>query len=305
MIKYCLLVSVLFFSIGETTLEDHFKKVESHCSLHSMENIDFIYMINLDQRPEKFAKSFQQLNFYGIYPYRFSAVNGWELSWEVLQDVGVKFDETMSGGFFGSVIPHQPKIEFADAEVKTPGEVYFCHRMTHGAVGIVLSHLSILQDAYDAGFQTIWVMEDDIEVVRDPNLLSDMVEKLDNAVGKENWDILFTDKETRLNDGSYVYCRSYARRPNFFPEDPKIFGITRKKGRFFRKIGARYGAYSMIVRRSGMEKLLRFFKQHKIFLPYDMDFYLPPDIQLYTVVDDIVRSELHAPSDNGKCGYLQ
>ena len=54
--------------------------------------------------------------------------------------------------------------EFIDKE----GEVYFSLALSRGAIGIILSHLSVLQDAYDAGYETIWVMEDDVEVLQMP-----------------------------------------------------------------------------------------------------------------------------------------
>ena len=72
-------------------LEDHFKKIDSRSPVHKMRNIDFIYMINLDKRPEKFAQSANELIQFGIIPCRFSAVNGWELSLETINDVGLKY----------------------------------------------------------------------------------------------------------------------------------------------------------------------------------------------------------------------
>jgi len=68
-------------------LQDHFKKAEGKSDIHKTRNIDFIYMINLDERPEKWQMSIAQLASYGIIPYRFSAVNGWELSLEDINDV--------------------------------------------------------------------------------------------------------------------------------------------------------------------------------------------------------------------------
>lgn len=52
--------------------------------------------------------------------------------------------------------------------IHTIGWTYFCHCLSRGAIGIVLSHLSILKDAYDRGFETIWVMEDDIDIIKNP-----------------------------------------------------------------------------------------------------------------------------------------
>jgi hypothetical protein len=75
--------------------EQYFKKAEGKSGPHQMRNIDFIYMINLDQRPEKFEQSLRELAPYGIHPYCFSAVNGWELTYDALNDLGVKFQRGM------------------------------------------------------------------------------------------------------------------------------------------------------------------------------------------------------------------
>ena len=93
-------------------------------------------------------------------------------------------------------------------------------------------------------------------------------------------------------------CLGYAWRPNFTPKNPQRFAVRKDVSADFRRIGARYGAYSMIVRRSGMKKILEFIKQYKIFLPYDMDFYMPDNVRMYTVIDDVISTMPRALSDN-------
>ena len=72
----------------------------------------------------------------------------------------------------------------------------------------------------------------------------------------------------------------------------------------FYEVGARSGATSMIIRRSGIQKLLQYFKAHQIFFPYDMEYIFPRGIKLYTVAEDIVSNLPKAPSDNGGPNYL-
>ena len=265
-----------------------------------MRNIDFIYMINLDQRPEKFQYCLNQLEPYGITPYRFSAVNGWELPQHVINELGVQFKPWMKPLLGTSFFREGGGID----EYMLPGRSYFCHKMTRGAIGIVMSHLSILQDAYDAGFEIIWVMEDDIQVIQNPHILSSLIDQLDAAVGPDGWDVLFTDQDTKGQDGKYVICRSHAPRPNFTPTHPERFVQTPSDiNQEFRQVFARYGAYSMIVRRSGMRKILDFLKEYKVFLPYDMDYYLPEGINLYSVRRDVVSTKPDALSDNGQPNY--
>ncbi len=285
-------------------IERHFKKAEGKSDQNRMKNIDFIYCINLDQRPEKFASCTERLHPYGIYPYRFSAVNGWELTLESINDVGVNLTPEMDTSHFGTRYPLDYHGQPLHEVVHNLGQTYFCHCMSLGAIGIVLSHLSILQDAYDSGYETIWVMEDDIEVIQNPHLLSSLIEQLDATVGNRNWDVLFTDRDTKNNNGEYVPCTSYAWRPNFRPPHPKNFQKRSNISHEFFRVGARYGAYSMIVRRSGMKKILGFIKQYRIFLPYDMDFYLPPGINMFAVYNDVISTQIKALSDNGGPNYL-
>jgi GR25 family glycosyltransferase involved in LPS biosynthesis len=305
--KNCILflLTILYFNLLEGDISDHFKKIDnkSDVYLNQMKNVDFIYVINLDQRPEKFTHCLEELSPYGITPYRFSAVNGWELSLSVLNTLGIKYRPGMPKDLWGTSYLLNGDFQPHHEIMHVAGRNYFCHCMPRGTVGIVLSHLSILQDAYDSGYETIWVMEDDIEVIQDPHILSERISQLDALVGKNSWDILFTDQDTKGQDGKYVSCFSYARRPNFSPKYPERFAIRKDISSDFRKVGARYGAYSMIVRRSGIKKILKFLKKHKIFLPYDMEFYLPNNIAMYTVRDDVVSTQPKALSDNGSPNY--
>lgn len=284
---------------------DHLKPVKNKGSNHTMRNIDFIYVINLDKRPEKWEMTRSQLKKYGIYPYRFSAVNGWELTLETINDVGVKFDpSSMEGGFMATSYLNKNFQPTHDI-IKNPGQTYFCHCTARGTIGISLSHLSILKDAYDSGYETIWVMEDDIEIIRDPTIIPTLIDKLDRIVGKGKWDLLFTDRDIRDANGKYVPCSSSAKMPNFKHPYPQIFAIKKHISKHLREIKARFGATSIIYRRSGMKKILDFVEEHNLFLPYDMYNYLPLGISFYTVKRDVVTNLAKALSDNGIEGYLK
>jgi GR25 family glycosyltransferase involved in LPS biosynthesis len=164
---------VLFFASNlEADLHNYFKLAEGKTNAHfnQVRNIDFIYMINLDQRPEKWIHCLDELTPYHIYPYRFSAVNGWELSLQELNQLGVKYLEKFGKTLWGTAYLPERNFEPYHESMHVVDRTYFCHCMSRGAIGIVLSHLSILQDAYNAGYQTIWVMEDDIEVIQNPIL---------------------------------------------------------------------------------------------------------------------------------------
>jgi len=300
----CLHVAMLM-----ADLEDHLKKVDRSMrneQMSSMRNIDCIYMINLDQRPEKWKLSIDQLAPYGIEPLRFSAVNGWELSLEAINDVGLPYSIEMEGNFMATSYHLDGNFEPSHELILNYGQTYYCHCMARGTIGIALSHISILQDAYDQGYETIWLMEDDIYVLRDPRILPDLINKLDVLVGKDQWDVLFTDRDMLRSDSSYNVCLWAARRPDI-AEGSKCndYSLRKRIDPEFWQIGARYGAHSMIIRRSGIKKLLRHFLAHKIFLPYDLEFILPIGIKLFAVWDDVVSNLPKAISDNGGANYLK
>lgn len=303
MLHKSLLFFAAFFTFLDASLEDHFKKPFNKGS-HSFGSIDFIYMINLDQRPEKFQRCVEQLAPFGIHPYRFSAVNGWELSLEDINDVGLVYEAWMEKGIMGSFYPLEGDFRLVHEPICTPGKVYFSHCMGRGPIGIVLSHLSILQDAYDSGYKTIWVMEDDIEVLQDPRKILDLIQQLNCLVGPQHWDVLFTDSDIKDPLGNKVPCFQAARRPDFNPPHPNRYSQRKLINNTFIKTGARYGAHSMILNRSGIEKILFFLKEHKVFLPYDMEYFYPPGIQLYSLAHDLVSNEPGALSDNGRPNYL-
>ncbi len=296
--KWTLFLLSLISTIS-SDITDHLKRCENKSGYHGIHNIDFIYLINLDQRPEKLTRTLDQLSNYGIYPYRFSAVNGWELTIDAINDVGVKYYPEMNGGLMATCY-HDSAFVPSHEIIQNYEQNYFCHCMSRGAIGIALSHISILQDAFDSGYETIWVMEDDIDVIRNPKILSDLIGKLDLL--DKSWDVLFTDVDIHDNNGNYYTTYYAGKRPDY--QSTNNFALKNRINEDFIKVGARSGAHSMILRKSGIKKLLQFFKAHQIFLPYDMDYILPSSIKLYTVTQDVVSNTPRAPSDNGGPNYL-
>jgi len=301
-ISFCLIV-LLFVGCCELNaqIEKYFKKIEDKSPGHSMTNVDYIYLINLDHRTEKLQQTLDQLNPYGINPYRFSAVNGWKLSSEAIDELGIKYQVGMQSPI-ASVFRQEDGEEYMSFEVmKEVGVTYFCHSLSRGAIGCFMSHLSILQDAYDSGYETIWIIEDDIRVVENPLLLSSLIAKLDFLVSKE-WDILFTDNEIKGANGMPVPCGLIRPRPNFQVQPLEYYTKRVKIDEDFTRIGMRFGSHSMIVRRSGMKKILDYVKKYKIYFPYDIEYFYTPGIRLYQCNRDIVGNIAGALSDNAKPG---
>ncbi len=268
----------------------------------SIKNIDAIYVINLDQRKEKLAKMVQQLNPYGIQPYRFSAINGWDLSLKEIQEVGVKFQKNMIHGKWVLTYSNKdsPQEEFELTRGSLEGQTCFSIGVIPGAIGCLLSHLSVLQNAYDQGYETIWVLEDDASIQDNPHKLTEYIHRLDNLLGKDGWDILFTDMDTidRVfydEDADFLADLKgapYFWRPDLPLLDQRTFTKRTVLDDDFVQIGCRMRAHSMIYRRSGLKKILDFENRHHLFQAYDNDLPLIPGIRMINLRHDIITTKV-------------
>lgn len=285
---------------------DHLKKEVGNKEEKSpIQGIDYIYMINLDQRPEKWEACTKQLQPYGIVPHRFPAIYGWDLSREVKNELGLKFSPNMLSDQWVLTLPKKFKgqfqLDFLREELY--GTTVFCHWMSSGAIGCYLSHLSVLQDAFDSGYETIWILEDDIAVEKDPQTLSEYIQELDALVGKNGWDVLYTDMDFEAAS----YLPAVKQFPHFFwrpnldsSSNYERFMERKTVGDNFLAIGSRSRTHSMIIRRSGMKKILDHAKERHIFLPYDHDIAVVPDIKLFNLRNNVVT--VHETTSDTRSG---
>ena len=172
----------------------HLKKIENKNEKKQIEKIDFIYLINLDKRSDRLIKSMGQFVRYAIHPHRFPAIHGWDLPQTTFDEIGTTVLPTT---IFDRPVHFSPVPGGARPYCITPscvGKTCVHHTMAAGALGVYLSHLSILADAYQSQYQTILVLEDDITVKEDPHRLTECIDKLDALAGPD-WDILYTDND--------------------------------------------------------------------------------------------------------------
>ncbi len=160
--------------------------------------------------------------------------------------------------------------------------------MSAGIKGCLLSFLSVFSDAYHSGYETVWIMEDDIDVVEDPRQLPGLIRELDQLV--PDWDILYTDIDTKDFYGKRVPSLAIYPRPNFPPQPLDFYLRKIPVNETFQEIGMRYGCYSMIVRRSGLKKILEYFTTYRLFLPIDLDLLFVPGLKQISLTRDVVST---------------
>jgi hypothetical protein len=290
-------IVLLFFCLHlAADIQDHYKKIEKKIICSSPRNIDCVYLINLDQRPERWLQSIQQLIPYGIVPQRFAGIYGWTLPPEVLNDIGLKFQHGMwSCGQQVMIFPkeYNGAWDFIYLSGAHYGTACFCGWTVKGTIGCTLSHLSVLKDAWDSGYRTVWILEDDFQIVDNPHKLSDRIEELDQLVGVDGWDVLYTDFDYLMTDGKRDVAEQlpWLWRPDMPHLDLSRFELHIPLNEHFLKIGSRNRAHSILYRRCGIEKIMKFYQTHGNFQPYDQEMAFISDLQMFVLTQSIVTAK--------------
>ena len=278
-----------------TGIEKHFRKIESSENSSPIPEIDAIYLINLDQRPEKLAASLKQLSPFGIAPRRLSAIYGWSLSQEAFNDVGMKFVAPLDFAFDGQVFfrPASDQLDQGEAlNASCYGKTCVHRSVSAGALGGALSHLSCLQDAFDKGYRTIWILEDDFTLTKDPRDLKVYLRKLDELA---SWDMLHTDDDFHFKPyGSLTLHLRPDRAPFQHTMEHTLLGDE------FFKIGGRWQLHSVLYRRQGMQKILDYVKRFGLFKNLDEEINFVPNMQIYNLKCNLAHGRGRTTSDTQK-----
>lgn len=266
-------------------IERYLRKPEKIENKEQVYGIDQIYLINLDQRPERLQEMREQLAPFSIFPSRLSAIHGWRLALSDLQQIGLQYRPGMDNGADKVYKPCLRPLELREIPLDETcyGKACFHPRFTPGAIGCALSHLSVIHDALSNGFKTIWILEDDARVVKNPHLLSHTIEKLDELTGKQ-WDALYTDDRAHFE----AFTPGTVWRPDLPDLCYEPLYEYSPFGNEFMRIGGRCQAHSVILRESGMRKIYDFETKRGLFMPYDVEISFASDMLLYNLKDEIV-----------------
>lgn len=243
----------------ETAVVKYLKTIQVTELNSGMEGVDCIYVINLDARRDKWERLQPLFEKYHLKVNRVSAINGWELS---------KKDKKALAG------PYRA-------------------RLKGGQLGCLLSHVSILKDAYERGFNRIWVLEDDIDFLEELSQLASLLEKLSQA--DPDWDIFYTDPDCKNEKGEYFRPSSVDPRPDQLLEPFDFYQQRITLDDKIMQIRSRFATHSMLISKKGIEKILRYFTHVYLYSPIDWDIHYIPGIRQYASIEDIVATWRNNP----------
>ena len=111
--------------------------------------IDFIYVINLTTDSNEIRDKILSLNFKDdTNYYEFPAVNGWDIV-DGLVKTPYKYKQAKWWK-----LPNNPK---------EPQNDWWSRDLTPGEIGCVLSHYSVIEGAYNSGYENVLILEEDFK----------------------------------------------------------------------------------------------------------------------------------------------
>jgi GR25 family glycosyltransferase involved in LPS biosynthesis len=232
-------------------------QIEPKCGI---EGVDCLYVINLEKRPEKWERTQSLCQEYGLHPSRVNAVDGTTLSKKTLKAICGPYPI----------------------------------RMKLGQTGCFLSHVSIFLDSYQRKFNCVWICEDDIEFLDDPGQIPAFLKELTGI--DPDWDILYTDPNSTVPacydwpvaPGTPIpnYASDFRPDQSHFPK--RYYFAKQAVGEHFTRIGQRFGLYSYIVSKKGLQKLVNYFLHVYLYTVIDMDIHYVPYIRQYVLNKPVV-----------------
>jgi len=184
--KYSIIAFILI-ALGGIYFDDIYYLLVGERKAHS--NIP-VYIISLDRTPDRYQKTKEQLDKYGVKYKKFTAVDGYNVKLK-----NVKTGELFTGY---DIKQGNKKIDFSTSyQVFCPGftieyipvkiDGHMNEFLTAGEFGCYCSHIGLWQEIANKGLPYVLIFEDDIILKRD------FGSNLDKVVANipSEWDLLF------------------------------------------------------------------------------------------------------------------
>ncbi|MFZ4772629.1 MAG: glycosyltransferase family 25 protein [Chlamydiia bacterium] len=227
----------------------------------NLKPIDCIYVINLECRPDKWERMNNLFLEEDKHATRFIGVDGFDLSID-------------------------------DQLLLTNGNPL---NLSPGQIGCFLSHLSVYQHAFEHEFNYIWICEDDLVLVSDLERIPELINELN--LRDPDWDVLYTDRESIGFDGRPFPERTLYLDPDRMDDTLYFLKKFKRKtiSKNIQKLGLRFGAYSYIVSKKGIQKYINHFANRRIYSPLDAEMHYIKGLNEYCVKKDIAIHWFNTP----------
>lgn len=236
-----------FFMPSKVKISNYLKPLQVKSHETGIAGIDCIYCINLDIRKDKWETVCKEFEKQKIKVNRVSGVNGWtELT---------KADRK-------KLLAHEKALK--------PGQI-----------GCFLSHLSVLKNAQEEGFEHILVLEDDVTFLSPIKEVAHYLNRLSQL--DPEWDLLFLDRWTMEDWGLKDRFDRLGSTMSEVIKKPK------ERISSFSRVYYRHALYGVVISKKGVDKLLNHFCQGPFLLAIDTEMNHIDQIHMYETDHDFVK----------------
>lgn len=278
----CLLCPTLF----ARDITYYCKKALHKSESHSLSGIDYVYLINRHKDLNKFKMLKKMFQKYNITPYRYQAVESSALDYKTLFNIGFNLGHGMYP-INGLLLSKSGKtISLQEFPMCREKSTYFHKQMTIWGIASNLSYLSVIFDAYKSKYDAAWVMTDVVKIKKDPNVISGYLALLNTE--HPDWDILYTDIDSRERRPLVYDDVTTPIRPDMDFAPPEFYKERATTEYPTGRLGLRTGAYSFIISKRGIKKIVDFYKLNQFFIPFEIEIQIIPGIKSFVLRDEVV-----------------
>lgn len=275
------------FSLGAKEIESSYRKALHKRNFHYISGVDYIYVINAKKDLTKFRELKKQFGKYDIVPYRFNALEASKLTYKDISNVGLR--PTKVFGYDALQVKRSGKNWILSLhQMLDINCAYFNEAIKIEEISRNIDFLSVIYDAYKSKYKTVWIMEDDAEILMDPNIITGYLVQM--KMKHPNWDILYTDVDSRNTEDPYYTDYFYPLRPDVRFEHVEVYEDRATASYPISKVGLRHGSCSFILNRKAMKKILDYYHKNRFFIPFSVEVQMIPNLKLYCLKDEVVTN---------------
>ena len=184
---------------------------------HNMAKIDFIYIIT-NKRCHRFDDLMRSFKKYNVTPYRFTSFGKKDLTSDLMFRTCVRGCRKFGQLTANKLVYTSGEFKFATRKMCSNESGYVNRGMSQRQLARSLSHISIIKDALDSGYENIWIMDSGTQLRCDPIILSQYISAANTEI--PGWTTLYTDFGQRNLDDNIVPVNRFYFRPDFQFLDP-------------------------------------------------------------------------------------
>jgi hypothetical protein len=291
---------------------------------HKMSGIDFVYVITAKKcnRFDDLKRSFSK---YNVFPYRFTSFSPKDISHDTMFRTCLRGSRRYKRIEANKLVVRRGKFVLDKRKMRSSRAGHIHRRMSLKALSRALSHISIIKDALDSGYEHIWIMDSGTTLRTDPNTLCTYLERADKEI--PDWTSIYTDFSERdaedylepighfygrpdvefLEPDEYLVREEQNNDPYDYSDDEVDGGSDQdssggyqeredglEKGKLddkFTHVGLLKGAHSYILNKKGMKLIMDWYLDHKIFIPYAQEIQIIPGMHPYCTPEPITRNQ--------------